>query len=187
MTILLDEFNQINWKQLKTAEGFADDVAIFFPKMLLAKTEVEGEAAFWHLDNHVVLQGHLYEAAEYLIPFLISGTLVGTPVGKWLCLDLLVEIAGGYSTTSSEPVLGSVELAIRCKVAVRRGLPVYYYYMESVDIRVRDCASLILAWVETEYQRLEWYAQKVELTEIAKRFVDEKIAELRAKASQECK
>jgi hypothetical protein len=178
MKLFLNELNRIPWNNLRIMMGNAGYVLQALPEMVFADSEEQGEIAYGRLDNSLVVQGQLFEAAEYLVPFLISGTLVGTPIGKWLCLDLLVEIAGGF-TDGSEIRLGNSDLENRCKEAVRKGIPIYYYFLDSEDARVRDNACLILAWIEQDYTRLEWYAQRINIGEIAKRFLEEQLDKLR--------
>jgi hypothetical protein len=177
MNLFVEELNQVKWQNLRTMQGNAAHIPEAFSEMTFAVSEEVGRTAYNNLDNSLVVQGQLFEAAEHLIPFLILGSLKGTEIGKWLCLDLLVEIAGGYSD-SSEDEIGNINLEFRCKEAVRRGIPVYYHFLESADMRTRDCAAIILAWVESEHERLNWYSQRIILGEVAQRFLEEQLQKI---------
>lgn len=177
MSLLIEELKRIPWEKLEVCQGFATNVPDFLSKMVFAETEEAGQKAFNGLDNNVILQGGLYEAAEYLVPFLISGLIIGTPIGKWLCLDFITEIAGAYPLKTG--VVNGITLTERCREAVRKGIPFYYHFLESADSRVRDCAAITLSWIETDYGRLSWYSQHLHnLSEIARRAIDERLEEL---------
>jgi hypothetical protein len=96
------------------------------------------------LDNHVVLQGDLYEAAAYVPPFLLE-LLRDETLGSIDCiLDLLYEIGNGAASPTQrlrvqmthEGVVPYHESAApnlqdACRAAVRAGLPVYLAMVET--------------------------------------------------------
>ena len=177
MNLLIDELDRIQWGKLRSQLGNAINVPLYFPRMIFAISETQGLEAYWQLDNYVVVQSQLFEAAEYLVPFLLSGLVIGTPFGKHMCLDLIAEIAGGFPDTT-EINSGNAAIEFRCGDEIRKGLPLFYSFLESEDFRIRECAITILAWVERDKQRLNWYFQKLlqlGLRDIAREFVEKKL------------
>lgn len=89
----MNAIDDINWAALHHASGTCEHV----PEALRSLTsEVEGarEAAYWKLDNYVVLQGDLSESAPYVVRALLE-ILPGAKAGKDLIYNLLVELANG--------------------------------------------------------------------------------------------
>ena len=86
-------------------------------------TEDDATAACWELDNRVVVQGQLFEAAEAIAHELVDRLCVGSvsTAGGSRALDLLVEIAYGESD-SSEVALGNRDLGTRCRDVIQKGL-----------------------------------------------------------------
>ena len=54
--------------------------------------------AYWKIDNHVVVQGGLYEGAFYVIPFLLWGATSRLFNGRVESMKLLFEIASGAAS-----------------------------------------------------------------------------------------
>ena len=104
-----------DWSQLRTAIGPATFVPDAIDRMLGAHSDSEAADAYWELDNRVVIQGQLFEAAEQTTMTLLSRLLSGdsTPAGVGRALDLLVEIAAGEPDTT-ELARGNDGLAERC-------------------------------------------------------------------------
>lgn len=64
-----------NWSSLRShARDSSEYVPDAFRQLIDAQSEVEADTAYWQLDNRVVTQGRLYEAAEQLVPFLLSAS-----------------------------------------------------------------------------------------------------------------
>ncbi len=84
------------WKEIKTAHGTAAHI----PTALWGLTSSDPgtrEKAYWNIDNVVVLQGDLYEAAYYIIEPLIYMLESDTTPDKRLVTEILIEIALGWA------------------------------------------------------------------------------------------
>ena len=57
------ELDQRDWANICDANGPATDVPTAFRLLLTARTPDEAEAAYWMLENHVVVQGCPTDAA----------------------------------------------------------------------------------------------------------------------------
>ena len=84
----------INWRKIKTGVGNASHVPDAI-KNLFSQDEKIREAAYWKLDNYVVIQSDLHEAAFYIIEPIVE--LLETPYSsdRLLALTILIEVATG--------------------------------------------------------------------------------------------
>lgn len=92
----LEELTRIAWKEKTVASGKAEGV----PEALLGLLswdESVRHRAYSQLDNEVVLQSDLYEAAYFVVPFLITMLRENAKFGRDRVYDLLYEIANGYA------------------------------------------------------------------------------------------
>ena len=80
---------------MRTLIGPADFVPAAIERLTASATEDDATAAYWELDNRVVVQGQLFEAAEAVAHELVGRLCVGSvsTAGVSRALDLLVEIA----------------------------------------------------------------------------------------------
>ena len=154
---VLSGLDRIPWSQLQQAHGRAGHVPEAVRDLLSHDTEVV-TSAYWQLDNYVVLQSDLYEAAAYLPEFLIESLQYAAPVGKAAILDLLYEIANGYAppeqtlrfhvTPSGElrPLPTGEAPAIReaCWGGVLAGVARYEAEVQNPDRNVSERAAELL-------------------------------------------
>lgn len=68
---MFEKINEIDWKGLRQAHGDARQVPEAI-KGLISEEEQVRRQSYWLLDNYVVLQSDLYEAALYVVPFLLE-------------------------------------------------------------------------------------------------------------------
>lgn len=61
-----------DWRSLRTLIGPADFVPTVIDRLLTATTDDEASTAYWELDNRVVVQGQLFEAAEAVAHELVT-------------------------------------------------------------------------------------------------------------------
>jgi hypothetical protein len=90
----LQGLSQITWNEKSVASG----KAIHVPQALaglISPDEKVRNRSYWQLDNEVVLQSDLYEAAYFVIPFLIEFLNEENIHGRERIYDLLYEIAQG--------------------------------------------------------------------------------------------
>lgn len=82
------------WADLKTAHGVAEGVGPAIEE-LASPSAATRSAALWRIDNHVVLQGDLYEAAPWAARALLELLDRSDLPDRALVLDLLLELARG--------------------------------------------------------------------------------------------
>lgn len=85
--------------------------------------------AYWKIDNHVVVQGGLYEGAFYVVPFLLEGATSPSKHGRVESLKLLFEIASGAA---------SFDQTVRFRTIYN---PHVYYFPDTAG----DCIPLCIA------------------------------------------
>ncbi len=110
--------------QLRTSIGDSSFVPEAIERMLAAATPEDATAAYWTLDNRVVVQGQLFEAAPAVAARLLEAICAGqgTRYGLQRAMDLMVEIAYGEAD-QTEIALGNSSLGEQCRsvIAGRRG------------------------------------------------------------------
>ena len=111
-----------DWRSLRTLIGPADFVPAAIDRLLTATTDAEASTAYWELDNRVVVQGQLFEAADAVARELVARICSGgaSMFGLSRALDLLVELAYGEAD-ASEVAAGNVNLGDRCRDEIRKG------------------------------------------------------------------
>lgn len=126
-----------DWERLRSMGGGAGFVPQAIHRMLHAVSTEDAGTAYWQLDNRVVVQGQLFEAAQATAHEVATAPCRGDASNPGLCraLDILVEIASG-EPDRSEIAIGNTQLADRCRVMLRQFLPCWYSIGESKDERV---------------------------------------------------
>jgi hypothetical protein len=120
---------------LKCLDGFSDHVPTAVRDLVSDDLRIV-EAAYWRLENHVVVQGELFEAAAYLPEILIEALDVATFKGA--ILELLFQIGNGHS--ADEPELRRV-----CHAAVISGLERWIAASPGLESTWREVAMRDLA------------------------------------------
>jgi hypothetical protein len=157
------------------------------------------KAAYWKLDNHVVVQGGLYEGAFYVVPFLLQVCYAESPTGKSEALNLLIEIAGGAAgfdksvsfRTIEQPFRyfvpnqnGGIPLAVACRFAIASSLNRIISCIAEVDADVRTMTrDLLLLFPEYAFaiaEKLRRIADSHELNDQMKKDLYKLINGLRA-------
>lgn len=151
----VERLRAVPWHRIRVQVGDASDV----PEALLAlartRDAAETDAAYWRLDNHVVVQGALYEAAFHVIPFVLELLADRAGPGRVALYDLLVEIANGQPAHPGDLVVadgGPVDLRAACRSRIRAGLDVARRDLTDggADPPVRDRALDLLLLVERD-------------------------------------
>ena len=93
---MLENLDTIKWKSLKTAHGDASHIPEAI-RGLISNNEQIRRKSYWKIDNYAVLQSDLYEAAFYVIPFLLEILSSDIVEGRERIYDLLYEIGNGYA------------------------------------------------------------------------------------------
>lgn len=135
------------WNDKTVASGKADSV----PEALRGLTSPDErirQKSYWQLDNEVVLQSDLYEAAYFIIPILIGMLQDRVSYGRDLIYDLLYEIANGYAPADivCRTVDGQIlPLMDACNRELKRGMDVFLRDSADGDPTVRDKSRELLS------------------------------------------
>jgi hypothetical protein len=147
------EISMHAWEDLHVCGG---GTAIEVPaalRDLFSASKVEAaQAAYWRLENSVVVQGQLYDAALATTWVLMAGLATDgvSSVSIVAALELLFQITHGVAH-EDEIARGSVSLRESCIDAARTGLWSLYREWEAGT----DVAREVLELVETDHRRLE--------------------------------
>lgn len=130
---------KIDWAQLRTADN--ENPQILPGKiwtMLHATKEEVADDAYWKIEGNAFFQRNLYQATEPVTTIVTNEIHLGnfSTLGLGFALDLLVEIAYGWSVPS-EKERGNADLADRCRDKIRAIMPDLYRLAETqTDQRV---------------------------------------------------
>jgi hypothetical protein len=124
-----------------------------FNDLSRATSEATADDAYWRIDNEVIVQGELYEAAVPALEVLLSmaPTMPPGPARRSLA-ELIQQITFGQPH-SSEIELGNANLASRCLSLASEAVWIFYGWLADADSGVRECALLALQKVETNEKR----------------------------------
>jgi hypothetical protein len=86
--------DDVPWQRLRLSYGTAEKIPAAIAR-LTADDEETRRRAYWNLDNGVVCQSDLYEAAPYVVPFVLEIVERRNCPGNLLAYKLLYEIANG--------------------------------------------------------------------------------------------
>lgn len=144
----LAELEDVDWPSLHTAHGTAEHVPVALRALAGARDADRLFDAYWKLDNHIVLQGTLYESAYFAVPYIL-GILLSS---RWAPLrvaayDLLIEIARGVPDPARPwtPVSGApTNLREACREVIASSLAAYEPDLASDDAAVRRRAFDLL-------------------------------------------
>lgn len=128
---MLNSLDGIPWSQLRCQTGFADHVPDAVLGLMTNDLEL-AEASYWKLENHVVVQGTLYEAAGYLPPVLLEA--FDKAHFKGGVLELLFQIGNGVA-------INDPELEQRCRSSVISGLKDWLATNPDADVKLRDAVE----------------------------------------------
>ena len=130
---------KIDWTQLRTADNENPQIlpgAIW--NMLHATKEEFADDAYWKIEGNAFFQRNLYQATEPVTTIVTNEIHLENfnILGLGFALDLLVEIACGWSAPS-EKEQGNADLANRCREKIRAIMPDLYRLAEThTDQRV---------------------------------------------------
>ena len=151
---LFDQLDRFPWSSPCCAEGPGTHVPDELRKMAVAQDEESGSRAYWALDNSVVVQGSLYEAAQWIVFALLGALKVGSEVGRKLSLELLIQMSWGESNPDAV-ARGHADLGGVVRAEVGLGLATFYDLLgSSDDDEVRDSVLELISWVDPDPIRL---------------------------------
>ncbi|MEU3267252.1 hypothetical protein [Streptomyces bacillaris] len=148
------EIARTAWADFRTLGDRSSGVPDALRRLLAAADEDEAMAAYWDLENVVVVQGQLHSAALPTVPVLLAGLLDDMSAdARDLVLGLLQQIVMGESD-EDEVALGNADLGERCREAARTGLWLIY---RELGTRRRETAEAILERIEDDKPRITAY------------------------------
>lgn len=159
----LIESLRFDWKSLRAA-GTAEGVPAAIERLRDSQSPEEATRAYWQIDNTVVVQGALYEAAEWTVPCVLSVLPDCSPVARPRVFELLYQLATG-GTHREEVQAGNPNLDDRCRAGVKLGMAMYFYYLEHGDAEESGfCADLIEVFARDDREialRGRWWLQRL--------------------------
>lgn len=148
------EINRVHWSDFREIAGSAANIPLALQELLTAVTHEDSEAAYWKLENRIVVQGQLFEVAEFVVPVLLAALLEPRP--SWVTrgiLELLLQIVLG-ECHEDEVALGNADLGDRCREKARQGLWVLYGELMRGE---RDSAREVIEAIELDTARLDTF------------------------------
>jgi hypothetical protein len=146
MNPVMNQLAKIPWDKLEVASGKGGHV----PSALLGLTSPNENArnsSYWRLDNEVVCQSDLYEAAYFTVPFLIAMLRDSVPHGRERIYDLVYEIANGSAPAEvmvQSPNGIRMPLKDACAEEILKGMDVFTRDVSDPDPRISKRATDLL-------------------------------------------
>jgi len=142
---LLRRIAAVDWGNRRTSYGNASNV----PDALANLTSQRADArdrAYWSIDNYVVVQSDLYEAAYDVAPLLVELLRERPEYGAEEIYDLLFEIANGHGVDDTRILVDGHNIPLRaaCRKAIRAGEPLFLADLDHPNERVRATARDLL-------------------------------------------
>lgn len=152
------EIKRITWHTLREAGGTAENIPHALTALFEAPTPAAAEEAYWLLENHVVVQGQLFQVAEHVVPVLLSALVDERPRHVRISiLELLFQILSG-GAHEDEVAQGNGNLAAVCRVKAREGLWVLYQELHQGE---HDAARENIEIIEDDPLRLDAFLKDV--------------------------
>jgi hypothetical protein len=146
------EIERISWGRLKEANGSASEIGPALRRMLDARGPQEASTAYWQLENHVVVQGEVFEAAEATVSVLVAAFADERPRHvRIAALELLYQILAGEPNQSQ----GDQNLLVRCRERAREGL---WLLIRELTEGEHDAALDVLRFLLDE-DRLDYFTR----------------------------
>lgn len=157
------ELNRFNWSALRSAGG-ATGVPAAIKRLHAAQSPEEATKAYWQIDNTVVVQGSLYEAAEPAIPCLLAALNTCSDAARPRILELLYQLGSG-GVHRDELLAGNHGLDERCRAAVKLGASQFFHLLENgTPSESGFCADLIELCAKDDVAlqaRARWWLERV--------------------------
>jgi hypothetical protein len=146
------ELNRWDWSNIMECDGPATKIPSAIRELISADTPQEARAAYWKLENHVVVQGGIFEAAVYTVPVLVASWVRNDRPTHFVIatMNLFFQILAG-DVRSEERERGLHDLKERCIAAMREGLWVLYAYYSNPILRL-SVGDVIAALDKDEYR-----------------------------------
>jgi hypothetical protein len=142
---MFDRIDDVQWAALEQAHGTAEHIPLALRGLMSSDVEIRN-SSYWKLDNHVVLQSDLYQAAYFIIPFLLEILRSCEEEIKTCAYNLLHEIANGYAPDEVRCMHrgGEVSLVGACRAAIMEGCDLFLEdSLNSSSINADQAANLL--------------------------------------------
>lgn len=163
------EVDRVDWQKVR-AGAPALHVPAAISALMSAKTEQDAEAAYWRIDNTVVVQGSLYEAARPATACLVIALSTVSRVARPWLLELLVQIGGG-EVSPTEIAEGNGDLRTECLRELTHGLALYLEILESGRLDEKTLCVDLLGLCARENpelrERVSWYLNRFAAQDLA--------------------
>lgn len=178
---VLQVLDAVDWSRTRSLTRLSDFVPDAYRRLIDSRDDAEASRAYWELDNEVVAQGTVYEAAAKLTPALLAAlNLDLTPPARHRIVELLTEIALGKMDPKGQ-VVGSPRLEDEIHRQIRDQIGAVYGLMRDSDPRIRRAAFHVLGAVEQDREKLSRLARAVqrddadeELRSLARRWIEDR-------------
>lgn len=122
------------WKDIKISYGCAAELSGGL-KLLCSQNEEEREKGYWQVQNAVVLQSDLYEAAYYVIEPLLEILESSSCIDKYRPLDILYEIFNGYAQIDNM-IFDEEGNATHLKEACRNKIHKNKFRIQAIEVKL---------------------------------------------------
>lgn len=140
------EIARVDWGRLREATGSAEGIGRALGRLLAASPD-EVSSIYWELENHIVVQGELFESAEASVSVLVAAFADERPSHVRIAiLELLYQVLSG-EPGEAERSRGGSDLANRCRARAREG---FWLLMREYVVGERDAALTVLELLDIE-------------------------------------
>lgn len=137
------ELERYDWSSLRAVASSAAAVPDAIRRLLEAETEVDARAAYWGVDNVVIVQGSLVESALPATSCLVSYLGQVSDGARVVVLELLVQLASG-EPDPTEIEAGNVLIGEHCRFEILLGAGTYFRLLEIGTFEEKFlCADLL--------------------------------------------
>jgi len=162
------ELERFDWGSLRSARSAAA-LPDAIETLRTADTDDLAKQAYWRIDNEVVVQGELFEAAFPTACCLIAALGSCTEASRARIVELLFQLATG-TPHSSEVARGAVELHHLCRREVLRAAPLIFESFERAPPASLDLwVDLLIVFSEEDKSlapRVQWYLGRARRLEV---------------------
>jgi len=156
------ELERHDWVHLR-ASGSAHNVPVAIMALLNANNETDADKAYWRIDNTVVVQGALFEAAVATAQCLVVGLAECTLAARPRVLELLLQLSSGEDAPE-ETELGTSDLAGQCIAQVCLAVSILLKVLESGTLDEQSsCVDLLGLCARRNpalRPRVRWYFER---------------------------
>ncbi|MFD2205558.1 hypothetical protein [Kiloniella antarctica] len=156
----MSEINRHDWRKLETVPSSNSNISTALLDLSRAITKNQAHDAYWRIDNHVIVQGDLYQAAVAVVPCVLEILQNCPKEARPFCLDLLAEIGFGTVDSLQQTIMDD------CHREVSRGASIYFHILQVGSDKKKEIAAILLIGVCLKYDptlhdRVIWHLEKL--------------------------